>query len=94
MAEGDTDEAAAAYERATGLAPDLWQAWLNRGICLRRLSRFEEAIDCLKKAVNLKPKDDVIYERLGRILYRAILASYIQTFSSARGDQSIQLATP
>jgi predicted TPR repeat methyltransferase len=71
MADGDTDGAAAAYEQATRLAPDLWQAWLNRGICLRRLTRFEEAIDCLKKAVNLKPKDDLIYERLGRILYRA-----------------------
>lgn len=71
MGTGDEENAVRAYGRATDLAPDMWQAWFNRATCLRRLRRLEEAMECLKTAISLKPEHDVAYERLGLILYRA-----------------------
>lgn len=71
MGIGDWEGAVRAYGRATELAPEMWQAWFNRATCLRRLCRLEEAIECLKTTISLKPEYDVAYERLGRVLYRA-----------------------
>lgn len=71
MGIGDAEGAVQAFGRATELAPEMWQAWFNRATCLRRLRRLEEAIECLKTTISLKPEYDVAYERLGRILYRA-----------------------
>lgn len=69
MEMGESEGGANAYERATDLAPGSWQAWVNRATCLRRLLRLEEAIECLKTAINLRPEHDLAYERLGMILY-------------------------
>jgi predicted TPR repeat methyltransferase len=49
----------------------MWQAWFSRATCLRRLRRLEDAVECLKIAISLKPDHDMAYERLGMILYRA-----------------------
>jgi predicted TPR repeat methyltransferase len=71
MGLGDNEGGATAYERVTTLAPEMWQGWFNRATCLRRLRRLEEAVECLKTAISLKPDHDLAYERLGMILYRA-----------------------
>jgi predicted TPR repeat methyltransferase len=71
MGLGDNEGGAGAYERVTTLAPEMWQGWFNRATCLRRLRRLEEAVECLKTAISLKPEHDLAYERLGMILYRA-----------------------
>jgi len=71
MGTGDSEGGAHAYERVTELAPDMWQGWFNRATCLRRLRRLQEAVECLKMAISLKPDHDLAYERLGMILYRA-----------------------
>lgn len=68
---GDEEGAVNAYGRANELAPDMWQPWFNRAACLRRLRRLDEAIECFKTAIALKPDHDVAYERLGPLLYRA-----------------------
>jgi predicted TPR repeat methyltransferase len=49
----------------------MWQGWFNRATCLRRLRRLEDAVECLKTAISLKPDHDQAYEKLGMILYRA-----------------------
>jgi len=71
MGTGDPEGGARAYEQVTGLAPEMWQGWFNRATCLRRLRRLEDAIECLKTAISLKPDHDLAYEKLGMILYRA-----------------------
>jgi predicted TPR repeat methyltransferase len=71
MATGDTAGGEDAYRKVTELAPTLWQGWFNRATSLRRLRRLEEAMECLKTAISLKPDHDQAYEKLGMILYRA-----------------------
>ncbi len=71
MATGDTAGGEDAYRKVTELAPALWQGWFNRATSLRRLRRLEEAMECLKTAISLKPDHDQAYEKLGMILYRA-----------------------
>jgi len=69
MEIGESEGGARAHERATDIAPGSWQAWVNRATCLRRLRRLDEAIECFKAAIRLKPEHDLAYERLGMILY-------------------------
>jgi predicted TPR repeat methyltransferase len=71
LGTGDAEGGVQAYERVTTLAPGFWQGWFNRATCLRRLRRLEEAVECLKTAISLKPDHDQAYEKLGMILYRA-----------------------
>ena len=35
--------------------PDLWLSWSSYGDCLARLCRYEEAIECYRKAMELQP---------------------------------------
>ncbi len=71
MGTADEEGAVHAYGRANELAPDMWQPWFNRATCLRRLRRLDEAIECFRTAISLKPDHVVAYERLGMLLYRA-----------------------
>ncbi|MGL6222017.1 MAG: methyltransferase domain-containing protein [Steroidobacteraceae bacterium] len=66
---GRDEDGSTAYEHATRLAPEMWQGWFNRATCLQRLRRVPETLECLKRAIALKPDHDEAYERLGRILY-------------------------
>ena len=40
------------------------EAWLNLGLVLRGLERFDEAEFCLRKAVELDPDDEMAHDTL------------------------------
>lgn len=46
------DEAIADFKKALEIAPDDWAAWNNLGCCYKYTARYEEAIECLKKAMD------------------------------------------
>jgi predicted TPR repeat methyltransferase len=69
MNAGQLERADEAFQRATALATGLWEPWFNRGILLRRLKRYEEAIASLKTSLELNPRHDLGYDRLGMLLY-------------------------
>ncbi|MGK7948242.1 MAG: tetratricopeptide repeat protein [Xenococcaceae cyanobacterium] len=45
------------YDKAVALIPDNDSAWYNRGIALRKLGRYEEAIASYDKALEINPKN-------------------------------------
>ncbi|MBL9135646.1 MAG: tetratricopeptide repeat protein [Verrucomicrobiales bacterium] len=52
---GEFDEAAAAYETVTRLAPNEWRGWAGLGEARLRGGRREDAVSSLEKAVKLDP---------------------------------------
>jgi tetratricopeptide (TPR) repeat protein len=52
---GDLDGAVAHYRQALALAPQSAMAWNLLGTTLQSLGRFDEATDCLRRAVAIKP---------------------------------------
>jgi tetratricopeptide (TPR) repeat protein len=55
-----TDEALAALQEATTLAPERAEAWLLHATLLRRLDRLSEAQTAIEQAAKLAPKDPEI----------------------------------
>jgi len=58
-AGGNVEKACFYYERAEGLDKYEAEARLRHGQCLVRNSRYEEALPLLKRAQELRPRDDV-----------------------------------
>ena len=51
------------FDKAIILNPDLYEAWYNRGLALRNLSKYQESIKSYLKALNLERDDlDISYE--------------------------------
>lgn len=55
LRRSDAAEALAAVDRAVGLEPDFRDAWFNRGVALRALSRFSDAAESFLHAAALPP---------------------------------------
>ena len=68
---GRGEEALAALDTATGLAPDSSEGWLLKATLLRRLDRLELAQQAIERAARLAPTDPVIGLEAGVI---AVLA--------------------
>jgi len=67
-------QAIEAYERSIQMEPNqksIYAMYMNLGICLVEVGRYDEAISQLKKAISLKPDEAVLYYNLGRIMRRA-----------------------
>jgi tetratricopeptide (TPR) repeat protein len=87
------DDAISAFSRATQTNSNNAEAWRELGLSYRRRGEqmnepedFNKAIECLKKAVTLKPDDDDaygiiggLYKRLGE--YKRSLANYKRAHS-------------
>jgi predicted ribosomally synthesized peptide with SipW-like signal peptide len=56
------------FEAARALRPENYAVWVNLGDALDIRGQSDEAIDCLKKAIELNPKLAVAYSDLGGIL--------------------------
>lgn len=69
LATNQPEAAAEAFEKATQHGGQMPQTWYNRAICLRRLRRYSEAIDCFAKTIELDPHCTPVFERLGMMLY-------------------------
>lgn len=57
MDEGNFDDALGLFEQALLLNqsdPDLWNL---KGVALRSLGRYEDAIDCFNKSLEIEPRD-------------------------------------
>ncbi len=53
--EEDYHSALFVFNKATKLYPQSEEAWLYKGIALGRLTRFQEAVVALKKALEINP---------------------------------------
>lgn len=63
----DARAAIANYDKALSLDPDYLDAWIRKGITLMDEGKYEEASDCLNRAVSLRPMDfKAVYNR-GRL---------------------------
>ena len=49
------EEANAVYDRAIGVYPECIEAWTNKASVLRLLGRFQEALECAEKALEIGP---------------------------------------
>ncbi len=52
---GDLEEAIKAYEKAIDINPDFAKAWYYKAKLHLRLDQKDKAIECAKKALELKP---------------------------------------
>lgn len=60
---GNYEQAITIFDKAIKLNPDLYEAWFNRGLALRNLSKYQESIKSYLKAFTLKSDDlDISYE--------------------------------
>ena len=67
--EGDMDRARTVLEKALSLSPDLARAHFFYAKVLRSDGRYDEAADHLRKVVAQYPRDRVVLNDLGRILF-------------------------
>lgn len=66
----DPRAAIANYDKALSLDPDYVDAWIRKGVTLMDGKLYEEAADCLNRAVSLRPMDfKAVYNR-GRLHLR------------------------
>ena len=54
---GEYSAAIDSYKKALKINPDFFEAYYYLGICLMELNNFDQAIACLKSAVQLRPND-------------------------------------
>ena len=64
---GDTQQAEAAFRRATRTSPELDRAWYGLGLVLIRLQRFDEAVAALKQNTQLQPMSPYGWYQLARV---------------------------
>ena len=69
---GDSERAAAEFERALGLEPDNFWYNFDQGICAHRLRRYEEAVAAFRTCIALSPGTAACY--FNRALAHAALA--------------------
>jgi tetratricopeptide (TPR) repeat protein len=66
---GKVDEASAAYQKAAELDPaQAAQAWRNFGITMYNANKYKDAVEPLKKATELDPKNAQSWYLLGTVL--------------------------
>ena len=69
LREGDPEGALAALETALGLAPDLPRALFFRAMARKALGRYDEALDDLRAVQEVHPRDRVVNNQVGRLLF-------------------------
>ncbi len=57
LKDGKFDGALDLFEQALLLHQDDSNLWNNKGIALRSLGRYEEAIECFNKSLRIDPRD-------------------------------------
>jgi tetratricopeptide (TPR) repeat protein len=67
--EGDTDGAIPLLRQALGLSPRLAKAHYFLGLALKAAGRYDEALDHLRTAAAEYPRDRVVLDQIGRILF-------------------------
>jgi len=57
LEDGKFDEALGFFEQALLLNQDDPDLWNNKGITLRSMGRYEEAMECFNRSLKLDPRD-------------------------------------
>ena len=57
LKDGKFDDALVFFEKALFLNQDDPDLWNYKGIALRSLGRYEEAMDCFNKSLEIEPRD-------------------------------------
>ncbi|MHA7733688.1 tetratricopeptide repeat protein [Nitrosopumilus sp. S6] len=57
LEDGKFDDALGFFEHALLLNQDDPDLWNYKGIALRSLGRYEEAMECFNKSLNIDPRD-------------------------------------
>ena len=57
LEDGKFDDALGYFEQALLLNQDDPDLWNNKGIALRSLGRYEEAMECFNKSLKIDPRD-------------------------------------
>lgn len=65
---GRYQAAIASWDAALAQKPDLYQAWMNRGLALTSLRRYPEALACYEQALAINPHDDLVWSNRGVVL--------------------------
>jgi len=57
LKDGKFDDALSYFEQALLLNQDDPDLWNNKGITLRSMGRYEEAMECFNKSLKIDPRD-------------------------------------
>jgi len=57
LEDGKFNDALGFFEQALLLNPDDPDLWNHKGITLRSLGRYEEAMECFNKSLKIDPRD-------------------------------------
>ncbi len=79
------------FEKARQIFPQSARVWLYTGICLSRLQRNPEALECLNHAASLGFDSGVLYQAIGDTHYQMdnfTLANQAYTTMAERGESS------
>lgn len=68
---GNIEDAAKHFENAKSCDPHRVDNLANLGVVYRRLGRFDEALICQKKAIEINPNYAVAYNNLGLLMHEA-----------------------
>src|SRR6201984_2772659 len=71
IAGGDLESGGAKFRRCVEMPPDFFDGWHALGMALMKLGRFAEAIEAGKKAVELRPNDQIGWTSLSPVSNRA-----------------------
>jgi tetratricopeptide (TPR) repeat protein len=67
--EGDMGGAETMLRRALGIEPDLAKTHFFLGLALKSLGRYDEALTHLRRAASAYPRDRVVINQAGRVLF-------------------------
>src|SRR5207249_6177040 len=71
LAVGNLESAAEKYRRCVETNPEFFDGWHALGMAQMKLGHFAEAIDAGKKAVELRPNDQIAWTSLSLFYNRA-----------------------
>jgi len=55
--EGNLDEALVYFDKVLKIKQDNPDFWNKKGVILRSLGRYQEAVECFEKSLKLDPRD-------------------------------------
>ncbi len=68
---GDTENALASYRKATEFAPDMYDAWLAMGDLCGSSQKWQEGMEALQKALELRPETGSVLFNYGAYAFNA-----------------------
>jgi tetratricopeptide (TPR) repeat protein len=82
--QGRHEEALAAFDRVSALAPDLPSLHYNRGGSLQRVGRIDEAIESYRRAIKADPMSMGAHHEFNALLYRQSRdAEFLKSYDEA-----------